>query len=58
MDVLTFTLLNGSDVFSIENNNMLVTLQELDYETNQSFVLSVRVADNGHPPVTVSEAWG
>ena len=44
--------------FSIENNNMLVTLQELDYETNQSFVLSVRVADNGHPPATVSEAWG
>ena len=56
MDVLTFTLLNGSDVFSIESSGMLVTRQELNYEANQSFVLAVRVQDNGKPPATVSEA--
>ena len=53
MDALTFTLLNGSDVFSIENNDRLVTLRELDFETTSSFVLGVRVVDTADPPATV-----
>ncbi|XP_076442794.1 protocadherin-16-like [Babylonia areolata] len=52
LDAVTFTLLNGSDVFSIENGDKLMTKQKLNYEENQSFVLAVRASDNGQPPAT------
>ncbi|KAL8601315.1 hypothetical protein ACOMHN_054609 [Nucella lapillus] len=51
-DSVTFTLLNGSDVFSIEKGDKLVTQRTLNYEETQSVVIAIRASDNGRPPAS------
>jgi len=43
---LTFSLLSGSNLFSLDSNGTLRTLHSLDFETNStSYAISVRVTD-------------
>jgi hypothetical protein len=56
LDILTFTLLNGTDMFSIQSSQ-LMTLTPLDYEKTASYVLAVKVTDSGSPPASVKKKF-
>ncbi|XP_059161144.1 protocadherin Fat 4-like [Physella acuta] len=47
--VLTFTLLNQAQTFSVENSIQLVQLSSLDYEAQKVYYIQVQVTDNGNP---------
>ncbi|XP_059161145.1 protocadherin Fat 4-like [Physella acuta] len=47
--VLTFTLLNQTQTFSVENSIQLVQLSSLDYEAQKVYYIQVQVTDNGNP---------
>ncbi|XP_056106333.1 protocadherin Fat 2 [Rhinichthys klamathensis goyatoka] len=50
---VTYQLIDKSDFFDIDPlTGILVTLQVLDYETMQQFMLKVKATDKGSPPLS------
>lgn len=52
--ILSFTLLNYSDVFMLKGDNSLATITSLDYEVQPVYAFSVKCSDDGGDPKFVS----
>jgi hypothetical protein len=49
LDIHTYSIVGGSSIFSIQNNNELVVTDNstIDYSTTSSYDINIRVTDNG-----------
>ena len=56
--MLTFNIESGNDAgkFSLDNSGMLSLVQQLDFETQPMFVLTVRAQDQGNPSLNSNAA--
>ncbi|KAH9509351.1 hypothetical protein Btru_046829 [Bulinus truncatus] len=52
--VLTYSLLNYTQQFSIDDHNNLIQLASLDYETQNVYFIGVQITDSGLPVNSVS----
>lgn len=52
--ILSFTLLNYTDVFMLKGDNSLATITSLDYEVQPIYAVSVKCTDDGGDPKFVS----
>lgn len=52
--ILSFTLLNYTDVFMLKGDNSLATITSLDYEVQPVYAISVKCSDDGGDPKFVS----
>lgn len=52
--ILSFTLLNYTDVFMLKGDNSLATITSLDYEVQPIYAISVKCSDDGGDPNFVS----
>lgn len=45
-------LVNPNNIFGIRNGSLVLASAQLDYEMRSSYVITVKVTDNGSPPLS------
>lgn len=54
--VVSYELLDSTDLFELTDDSALITKASFDQETIPTYNITVRATDNGVPPISVSTA--
>ena len=56
-DTLSFAMVDGAGHFGVTGNNLVVTTGGFDFETTQSYSITVRATDTGTPSLTFDKQF-